>query len=73
MSMKLPPGVSIEDVPLIAPPPGQKPDFNAPARAVKSLVILNAVWLALMVIIVSIRFISRQWIAKQKFALDDGM
>ncbi|PVH99411.1 hypothetical protein DM02DRAFT_656464 [Periconia macrospinosa] len=73
MAMKLPPGVPIEDIPLIPPPHGQKPDFNAPAHAVKSLVILNAVWLALMITVVSIRFISRQLISKQKFALDDAL
>ncbi|KAF2790577.1 hypothetical protein K505DRAFT_364584 [Melanomma pulvis-pyrius CBS 109.77] len=33
MSMKLPPGVPIGNIPLVAPPPGQKSNFNVPAHA----------------------------------------
>ncbi|KAL1612154.1 hypothetical protein SLS60_000378 [Paraconiothyrium brasiliense] len=72
-SYKIPPGVPIENIPLMTPPNGQKPDFNAPAHAAKSLIVLNAVWLALMIIVVFVRFVSRQWISRQKFALDDGL
>ena len=72
MSVNLPPGVPIGNIPLMPPPHGQKSDFNAPAHAVKSLVILNTVWLPLMITVLLIRFLSRQWVSRQKFALDDG-
>jgi len=60
------------NVPALTPPKGQKSDFDRPGLAANSIVILNGVWLSIMIIVVSLRVYTRQFITRQGLGLDDG-
>ena len=57
--MSIPPGVPLSEIPALQPPPGVTPNFVNPPTIAPALVTVNAVFLALMIVAVSIRIFSK--------------
>ena len=64
------PGVPIQELPALKPPPGERPNFINPPSYEHTLVILEGIFVPLMLLVVSMRLYVRAKIMK-KWGLDD--
>lgn len=53
--MSFPAGVPLSEIPSLQPPPGVTPNFIDPPTIAPALIVVNGVFLALMLVAVSIR------------------
>lgn len=60
------------EIPALPPPDGIQPNFVNPTDTVaKPLIAVNAIFMSLAFIAVSVRVISKRYISRQSFAWDD--
>lgn len=57
--MSIPAGVPLSEIPALQPPPGITPNFINPPTIAPALIAVNGVFLALMLLAVSIRIYSK--------------
>jgi len=64
VTMSLPPGVDLSQIPSLRPPPGVIPNFKHPPSLADALIAVDVVFLALMLVAVGVRVYTKGFILR---------
>jgi hypothetical protein len=71
MSLIIPPGVSLSEIPALQPPPGVRPNFIDPESQAPGMMIANGIITAVMLVFVLLRLYTKAFLTKGLF-WEDG-
>ncbi|ERF68929.1 hypothetical protein EPUS_09506 [Endocarpon pusillum Z07020] len=67
MSLTIPPGVSLSEIPALQPPPGVTPNFTNPESQAHGVMIANGIITAVMLVFVLLRVYTKAFLTKTLF------